>query len=386
MTSSEPGSASSAFLAGDGAASPDGREVVVYHDGGDHRSQHDRATCEAIARILARIKGLGFAGEYDPKVTYRTPPYFVPTDTLVGVDHARALGIATEDDLFGGVVPYPFVATKSISHPLVDAHAAAPRGWSEAFARAVAPVVLCGYAAFTAEDALRAGLALLHQGMVRIKRALGIGGAGQAVVSDREALADALRAIDEDEIARYGVAVEEDLRDVTTYSVGHVRVDDLVVTYCGTQRLTRNNRGVETYGGSELVVARGDFDALAGFELSPPERAAVAQARIYDAAARRSFSGFVASRRNYDVASGIDAQGRSRSGVLEQSWRVGGASGAEVAALRALHDEPALGAVRASCTEVYGDTPLPDDALVYYEGDDGHGGRLTKYACVARAP
>jgi hypothetical protein len=70
--------------------------------------------------------------------------------------------------------------------------------------------------------------------------------------------------------------------------------------------------------------------------------------------------------------------------VLEQSWRIGGASGAEVAALRAFRDDATLRVVRASCVEAYGDTTPPDDALVYYHGDDSHGGMLTKYARIER--
>jgi hypothetical protein len=138
------------------------------------------------------------------------------------------------------------------------------------------------------------------------------------------------------------------------------------------------------YGGSELLVARDGFDALGALELPAPARDAVAKARAYDGAALRCFPGFIASRRNYDVAAGVDSMGGVRSGVLEQSWRVGGASGAEVAALRAFQDDAALQAVRAWSTEAYGEIDLPDDALVYYAGDDNHGGRLTKYARIER--
>ena len=364
-------------------STPDAREVVVYRDANDHRAPHDHATSEAIAQCLAAIKGLAFGGTYDARRAYARAPYFVPTDTLVGVEHARALGIASEDDLFGGVVPHPFVATKSISHRLVDDDAFAPEGWSNAFADAVADVVLAGYAAFDRDDARRGALELLAAGPVRMKRALGIGGAGQEVVQDAAALDDALAAIDPAEIARYGVAIERDLADVTTYSVGYAHVDDLVIAYCGTQTTTRNAGGRSVYGGSELLVARG-FEALGALDLPPPARRAIAQARRYDAAALRCFPGFLASRRNYDVAAGVDAVGGVRSGVLEQSWRVGGASGAEVAALRALRDDPALRIVRALCVKAYGDAEVPPDALVYYRGDDGHGGTLTKHARIER--
>jgi hypothetical protein len=72
-------------------------------------------------------------------------------------------------------------------------------------------------------------------------------------------------------------------------------------------------------------------------------------------------------------------------GVLEQSWRIGGASGAEVAALEALNDDPALQGVRASTTEVHGpDVPVPDGAILYFSGVDDHLGPITKYAELHR--
>jgi len=88
-----------------------------------------------------------------------------------------------------------------------------------------------------------------------------------------------------------------------------------------------------------------------------------------------------ASRCNYDIAQGVDQEGRWYSGVLEQSWRMGGASGAEVAALEAFRNDPSLSVVRASTTEVYGESPtLPSGATVYFQGVDGKVGQLTKYA------
>src|SRR5499427_910266 len=71
--------------------------------------------------------------------------------------------------------------------------------------------------------------------------------------------------------------------------------------------------------------------------------------------ATEEFHGFAASRRNYDVAQGIGADGRRRSGVLEPSWRIGGASSAELAALAAFARDPSLKIVRASHLEEYGE-------------------------------
>jgi hypothetical protein len=220
---------------------------------------------------------------------------------------------------------------------------------------------------------------------VRLKPARARGACGQAVAADAAGLDAALAALDPAELARHGLVLEEDLAEVTTHSVGQVRAAGLVASYWGTQRLTPDHRGAAVYGGSDLVVARGGFDALAGLDLTPETRLALAQARAYDAAAAACFPGLVASRRNYDVAQGFDAGGRRRSGVLEQSWRVGGASGAEIAALEAFRADPALRVVRASTREVYGEesaAPPPPHAAVYFRGADGRVGPLTKYALV----
>ncbi|HEX6793666.1 MAG TPA: DUF3182 family protein [Casimicrobiaceae bacterium] len=359
--------------------------VVLYRDAKSQRAAHDHATCAAIARAVAAIKGCTFAGDYDARASYGCTPYFVPTDTLVGVDNARALGITNENDLFGGVVPYAFVAMKCISHPLVDERAQVPEGWSDEFGERVSDAVLEGYAAFATDDAMRAGLRLFAHGPVRVKRALGIGGHGQTVVRDERALERALADADVDEVSRYGIALEQDLVDVTTHSVGQARVDDLIASYCGTQRLTRNNHGQQVYGGSDLLVARGDYDALLALNPATTTRRAVLQARLYDKAAFDCYAGLIASRRNYDVVEGVDAAGVRRCGVLEQSWRVGGASSAEVAALAAFRDDPSLDAVRASSTEVYGaHVSPPSGAAVYFDGADERAGPLTKYVQVAR--
>src|SRR5687767_14284720 len=104
--------------------------VTLAPDDPRHAHGHEGATQASISRRLAALKGYAFAGEYDPSRRYPGRLYFVPHDTLVGAAAARALGILTEDDLFGGVVPQPFVATKTITHPLVDPGATAPDGWS----------------------------------------------------------------------------------------------------------------------------------------------------------------------------------------------------------------------------------------------------------------
>ncbi len=351
------------------------------HDAPQRYGARSRA---AIAARIAELKAFEWAGNYDPSARYDRPLYFVPSETIIGLDVAARLGIRSEDDLFGGVVPSMFMGTKTITHPLVSEQASAPPTWSHDFADRVFNSVLRGYTAFTKEDARHAGSRLLEHGPTRIKLARGIGGRGQFVVDGIAELARIIDTIDDDEIATAGVVLEEHLEGATTYSVGRVCIAGITATYWGTQRMTKNNRGVDVYGGSDLVVVRGDFDALEPYVDGDATRAAIAHARIYDDAARACFDGFFASRRNYDVVHGADALGHLRVGVLEQSWRVGGASGAEIEALLAFRDDPTLHVVRARTVEVYGDASPPDGATVLYSGVDEKAGPLTLYAEIER--
>jgi hypothetical protein len=241
--------------------------------------------------------------------------------------------------------------------------------------------VLRGFAAFAGDDARRATQALLARGPIRIKRGTGIGGRGQYLASTADEADRALAAIDARELAESGLVVEEHLPAVTTYSVGHVEVGGLVTSYCGTQQVTRNRRGHEVYGGSTLDVVRGSFESLLDQDLHADAREAVDLARRYDRAARACYRGLFASRRNYDVAIGADATGARRAGVLEQSWRIGGASGAEILALEALHRDPARRWIRCATVEAYDDRgAVPADAFVYFRGIDADAGPVVKYA------
>ncbi|HYG86650.1 MAG TPA: DUF3182 family protein [Azospirillum sp.] len=365
-------------------APPSCRGAVVCLPGErGYECSHERATCFEVAKRLAVLKGFDAVWEYDAATRYPGPVYFLPSDTLVGVEAANALGIRGEHDLFGGVVPSSVVGTKAITHPLVGPDAEAPAGWSRDFGHRVQDVVLSGFSAFTFRDARRAGMRLLEHGPVRVKRVQETGGRGQTVVFDAAGLEAVLEAVDPAELAQCGLVLEENLADVTTYSVGQVRVADLVASYHGTQRLTPDNGGAPVYGGSELVVVRGEFDAMPGLGLAEEVRLAVMQGRAYDAAASQCFPELFASRRNYDVAQGLDQRGRRRSGVLEQSWRIGGASSAEIAALEAFRADPLLRAVRAICIEAYGESEVPPpNATVYFRGVDERVGFITKYTLV----
>ena len=73
---------------------------------------------------------------------------------------------------------------------------------------------------------------------------------------------------------------------------------------------------------------------------------------------------------------------RACSGVLEQSWRIGGASSAEVAALEAFARGTTGSVIRASSVELYGEAQVPEGATVLFRGEDADVGFITKYALV----
>jgi len=343
---------------------------------------HEAVVHQALGEKIARLLGARFSGQYDSALHKGPGLYFIPSDTLIGQEQSQALGIQSVDDFFGGRIDCPFMATKAISHPLLDDATAQPKGWSEQFFRRADDSVLEGFTVFNQADAQRAGALLLVHGPVRIKPVLATAGRGQVVVTRKEELADVIAAQDLEEVATWGLVLEEDLQDVVTYSVGQVQVAGMIASYYGTQSLTKDNQGETVYGGSELWVVLGDYPELLKLGLEEPIRRSVTQAMNYEKAAIACFPQFLASRRNYDIAQGRNSRGQLCSGVLEQSWRIGGASAAEIEALTAFAADPSLRRIRTSTHEIYGETTLPADADVLYESDDPDVGFITKYTRI----
>jgi hypothetical protein len=356
--------------------------VVLYFSRfGKPLQTHHKVVLDLGAKAIAKIKGYEFGGHYDAAYGYSDPLYFVPDDTLL-LDEASGLGIRSSNDLYGGVVPYLFVKTKAITHGLVDRHAERPLGWTAAFAERVREIVLPGYTVFSNRDAQMAARRMLARGPIRVKKPLSASGKDQTVVANLNELDTVLEKIGANEMAAYGLVLEENLRQVRTLSVGDVAVGNLRISYYGTQRTVADNERRLVYGGSELVCVRGGWEALNALPKSPEVHAAVVAARRYDEATKE-FHGVTASRRNYDVARGTGADGWPQSGVLEPSWRVGGASSAELAAMAAFARDPSLEIVRASHVEEYGERRrAPADAIVEFQGHDPEAGPLLRYTIV----
>ena len=354
-------------------------EVVLVSRSRD-RDGHEYKTRAALAERIARLIGYEFAGEHAEATPRRAHRYFVPEDTLSS-DDAKALGIASENDLFGGFAPHRFMATKAITHPLVGDGARRPSGWPDDLGRALDGVSLRGYSAFAAEDA-RVALERIFGSAhaARVKLADASGGGGQYIVrdlADADALLDELRAA----IETAGAVVEEDLADTTTYSVGSVDLRGARISYWGTQRTTLARTGDRVYAGSDLFVVRGGFDRLLECDVEPHVATAIDRALRYDRIVTQT-TGVRASRRNYDVLHGFDAEGRAQVGVLEQSWRLGGGSGAEIAAFEAFAADASLASVRASTFESHTNDPPPRGAVVYFRDENAERGPFSKYSLL----
>ena len=358
------------------------KKLVVAHSVHADAPLHEVETNRALARWLAQILGLKYGGSYDPVLHNGRDLYLLPTQTLVGAAAARQLGVKGPEDLWGGYVEHDFICTKAISHGLRNKNARAPQGWSPLFCERVRSVVLDGLSVFSMDDARPAAEHLLYTGPIRIKPIHACAGRGQEVIESLDQFDAILARPEAKALFTEGVVLEQDLDHVITHSVGQSFIGDTVLSYCGDQYLTEDGQGEQVYGGSNLLVVRGDYDDLLELEVPDDVRLAIRQAQVFDRAADEAYPGFYASRRNYDIAQGVDSNGKPRSGVLEQSWRMGGASSAEVAALQSFVNDPGMRAIRVSSVETYTDQPLPADAIEVYRGPAQNSDFLLKYVTV----
>ena len=340
---------------------------------------------EAYARWVAQLLDAQFVGTFDPHVTYSEPVYYVLARTLVmGLQEAKSRGITTSDDFLGGIVPESYIGTKAITHQVLAHTTYKPASWSNGFPDAVKEVVLPGFTVFHNDDAKQAALHLFKQGAIRFKPAIGRSGRGPAVIHNIEELEYRLSQLGPDELQTHGVVLEQQLDDISTLSVGTLSLEGEHISCYGKQRTTINNQGNIDYGGSDLCCIRGTFDQLLQLEIPEHIRLAIKQAIIYDNA-RHHYPDLLASRRNYDIGQGHDHKGNFYSGVLEHSWRIGGATGAELCAFEYFRKDATITCVEASTHCVFGEhTDLPPQARIQFNGRDSDFGPMKVYTVVGK--
>ena len=243
---------------------PNGVVVLYSGDERHYACEHERATRTGIARRLATLKGFDFGGTYEASARY-------PGLGLLRAErHARrartcrtSSACADEHDLFGGVVPFAFVATKALTHPLTGPDARAPVGWSREFGCRVRDAVRAGWYRVPLGDARHAGCACWSEDRCRLKPVGRPEASGRSWSAPRRSWKPRSTRWRPAEVAEHGLVLEEDLTDGDTYSVGQVRVAGLVVTYYGTQRLTRDNQARRCTAAPRLVRRAGRLRSAA---------------------------------------------------------------------------------------------------------------------------
>lgn len=342
-------------------------------------SPHNIASVEALAVRLSglmRRQLLPTAQSFDQD----RGTFFIPTFAMAQQNGDPEMCVAR---FYGGIVRHGFMTTKLVTHPHWNADDHLPEGWDSGFAACLQDCVLSGVSVFSHRYALEAATALLKKHKVRFKNPYASGGKDQQVIETVRALDEFLENISDRDIAN-GLVVEEDIENSTTYSVGQVLIEDHVGSYLGCQYSSRDEGGNEVYAGSRLRLVRGGWDALCYQLRSPVAHMIINKARRYDEAAQQHL-GLVASRRNYDVLVGPSTGSGIRCGVLEQSWRTGGASPAEILAMEKIAQDETVTAVQAVLHETYDPTPsLKKDDFIVYSGDDDSGRPLHKYARIEK--
>lgn len=298
---------------------------------GDFEGLYVERRNTAVAERLASIIG-GQVCNSQASIGER---YHVPHAALTK-DVSEQMGIATHDDLFGGVVEVRPHRDKAILHPKVHDSDQKSNWHSSQFARLVSSAVLPGFSTFSISDAERAFHELAGQGYgVRCKDPTRDGSGGQWEIRDSNHLGEILRWLPAGQIREHGIVLEPNLIDPQTFSVGQIYLNGNFYSYFGQQETTTSPKGNPTYGGTTLTMVRGDFSKLSQIVPSPELRLAVQQAcTVYDA---YSIYNPIVSRANFDVIQGQTANGENLSGVVDQSLRIGGASPAEVMAIEALN-------------------------------------------------
>lgn len=288
-----------------------------------------------IAAVAAKISCmLGY--EEAETVTDSRSPYFVPF-AAVHSSLASEHGIVGIGDLYGGIVEEHQHADKAILHVLPMERAKHPVWYSPAFAQAVQPVVLPGFTAFTANDALHAYRQICSEQLsVRLKDPSNTGGLGQHCISDDGHLQRTLDGYG-NSIASTGVTLEADLEDAITITIGYVEIDGHIYSWRGRPYDVLDG-DMMRFGGNELTVVRGNFDVLHRHTHSLEDRLAIDQAKIVFTAYK--MLGAKISRATLDVVQGTARDGRYLSGVTDPSLRPSASSAAELRAIEALQATP----------------------------------------------
>lgn len=318
-------------------------------------SEADKMTQQLLSQRLATLLNLQLVTLKEHSDRDSLDPndcYYLPSHTLL-LQEADALGIKSLHDLYGGVVPYAFLLNKTLSHPIHHPSMNSPEGWNNDLALSLKPFVLAGYSAFNTQDALWTAEGMIHDGPLRIKLANADAGRGQWIVSNHEEVVDLLNQAQYQPFFEQGVIFEEALYNTVTFSIGQTEIGNQTISYCGEQEVAMDLKDKPAYGGSTISVVRGGYDQLDTALIFDQHKEALRLVQQYERHIFNAFPQIYASRRNYDVLQGTNANGHKRLSVIDHSWELGGASMAEVLALEVFAADSSLHRIRTWTKERY---------------------------------
>ncbi len=320
---------------------------------------------EKIASIFERFGGI------DQGKTYYVADKTIVLEFRENQKLIKDALIESEKDFFGGIVPRAHQSTKAIMHPLVSREAACPLGWSHEFSQELVhlELVLPGFTVFNIEDIRTAFNHLYDKGVyqIRLKDPLGYLGMNQFVVTSFQELEQFIsdKIVNNEKLQQYGLVVEENLcpEDLKIYSVSFVTVGSHQVQCIGVQRFSQG-----LYRGTDHVIMQTgkriipELLAQVGIFNKEDAQVIIDKALLFRALLNKHIPEIKTARFNVDIVSGIASiysngtcELVKRFALLEQSFRVGGASAAEIWGLEYLLCHPSVDAVCASTYYRYGD-------------------------------
>ncbi len=316
---------------------------------------------QALAQYLASITGRIFAGEIFSPRRLGSGDYLLPHKPI-SLEEGRQFGIINPDQIFGAVIE-PIYAEKSIFHKTVPNAKFVPSKFPHEFATFLNDkgIVLIGYTAFSIEDVEKAYDLITDAGYaVRVKHPLGSSSTKQFRAKSKKQVLDFVRSEEVATLRKFGMILEVNLlnpndkrADVEGFSGGWTQLEGNIYSYLGRQMFAETGT-TDRYIGTRLQMVRGSVDNLGE----------VADSLVYQdvyrqlekvAEATKLLPYLIGSRMNFDfiygVREGIDGIILDESPsvyVVEQSFRVGGASGAELVGIEYLknnHEEASVTAV-----------------------------------------
>lgn len=393
----------------------------VIHETKNFVTVRNAFIAEKVSQIKSFFYGPSFTMEDLEKLPKSDLFFLVPDDTIMlPLEKSQRFGLLTEEHLakqyftpesayllwektpaewprfLGGLVSEPFDQTKIVVHKRIDKTKTVLKGWSDAVAESLEPYVLPGFSVFDKESADKAIEFLLPGGNIRIKNPLDSGGTGQWTINSQQKynqiINEILRTLQDQgtNIAVTGLVFERELINPYELSIGQQFFDGHLLSFIARQKFMRPF-GIKIYTGVEKIFVRGGYAALLSLPL--PELAKIAVDQVIRFEQRLvNKPGIYITRSAYNVLQGyISRSNKSHlySGVVEQTWRIGGGTGGDLLAHEAFKHNTKLHIVSTcvvqehfSAVDYLKIKPIEKNAMLTFDGPTSQNRFVRAYSTI----